>query len=106
MLAPECRRLSALSTSAVNQSGPRTEHVRLTFNVSVDNHVAVKVGNPLQNLPGVAPCHVFRQRSIRLQLVFDRALIATTTEIIRNYFDLNRLQKVRNYFKNKREDFI
>lgn len=46
----------------------------LTFDVSVDDHVAVQVGHPLQDLPGVAPRHVFRQRSVRFQLVLNGAL--------------------------------
>lgn len=46
----------------------------LTFDVSVDDHVAVQIGHPLQDLPGVAPRHVFRQRSVRLQLVLNGAL--------------------------------
>lgn len=46
----------------------------LTFDVSVDDHVTVQVGHPFQDLPGVAPRHVFRQRSVRLQLVLNGAL--------------------------------
>lgn len=40
--------------------------VDFTFDVSVDDHVTVQVGHPLQDLPGVTPRHVFRQRSVRL----------------------------------------
>lgn len=45
-----------------------------TFDVSVDDHVAVQVGHAFQDLPAVAPRHLFRQRSVRLQLVLDGAL--------------------------------
>lgn len=45
-----------------------------TFDVPVDDHVAVQVGHPLQNLPCVAPRHVFRQGTVRLQLVLDGTL--------------------------------
>lgn len=51
--------------------------VCVTFDVSVDDHVAVQVRDPLQDLPGVAARHVFRQRSVRLQLVLNGALRAT-----------------------------
>lgn len=50
--------------------------VCVTFDVSVDDHVAVQVRDPLQDLPGVAARHVFRQRSVRLQLVLDGSLRA------------------------------
>ena len=50
--------------------------VCVTFDVSVDDHVAVQVRDPLQDLPGVAARHVFRQRSVRLQLVLNGALRA------------------------------
>ena len=52
--------------------------VQLTFDVSVHDHVAVQVGHALQDLTRVAPRHVFRQRSVRLQLVLDGALRSTT----------------------------
>lgn len=45
-----------------------------TFNVSVDDHVAVQVGHSFQDLSGVFAGHVLRQRAVRLQLVFHRAL--------------------------------
>lgn len=45
-----------------------------TFDVSVDDHVAVEVGHSLQDLMGVSTRHVFRQGPVRLQLVFDGAL--------------------------------
>lgn len=52
----------------------RTTH---TFDVPVDDHVAVQVGHALQDLPGVAARHVLRQRPVRLQLVLDGALNTT-----------------------------
>lgn len=60
----------------------KTRHkaVDFTFDVSVDDHVTVQVGHPLQDLPGVAPRHVFRQRSVRLQLILDGALGKKTRE--------------------------
>lgn len=45
-----------------------------TFNVPVDDHVAVEVGHAFQDLPGVLPGHAFRQSSVGLQLVFDGTL--------------------------------
>ena len=46
----------------------------VTFDVPVDNHVAVEVEDTLEDLPGVPPGHVLRQSTIRLQLVLDGAL--------------------------------
>lgn len=57
-----------------------------TFDVPVDNHVAVQVGHALQDLLGVLPGHVFRERPIGLQLVFHRALenasVRTNTSLL------------------------
>lgn len=58
-----------------------------TFDVPVDDHVAVQVGHPLQDLPGVAPRHIFRQGTVRLQLVLDGTLqgskvVITTSHLL------------------------
>lgn len=45
-----------------------------TFDVPVDDHVAVQVGHAFQDLPRVLPGHVFRQGAVGLQLVFDGTL--------------------------------
>lgn len=50
--------------------------LRLTFDVSVHNHVAVQVGDSLQDLPAVSPGHLLRQSPVSLQLVLDRPLKA------------------------------
>lgn len=74
MLAPEKqadKRASDRRPTGVQQAWAELD---LTFDVSVDDHVAVQVGHPLQDLAGVAPRHVFRQRSVRLQLVLNGAL--------------------------------
>ena len=42
-----------------------------TFNVPVNNHVAMEIGHALQDLPGVLPGHILCQRSVGFQLVFD-----------------------------------
>ena len=36
----------------------------LTFNIPVDNHIAVQVEDSLQDLPGVFPCDVLGQSTI------------------------------------------
>lgn len=72
MLAPEKDRDK--KTRAAGRQEPPYKAADLTFDVSVDDHVAVQVGHPFQDLPGVAPRHVFRQRSVRLQLVLNGAL--------------------------------
>lgn len=46
----------------------------LTFNVPVDNHIAVQVEDSLQDLPGVLPSDVLRQSTVRFQLVLYRTL--------------------------------
>ena len=46
----------------------------VTFDVPVDDHVAVEVEDALEDLPGVPPGHVLCQSTIRLQLVLDGAL--------------------------------
>lgn len=45
-----------------------------TFDVSVHNHVAVQVGDALQDLPAVSPGHLLRQSPVGLQLVLYRPL--------------------------------
>lgn len=42
----------------------------LTLYVPVHNHVAVKVRDSLENLASVFPGYIFRESTIRLQLVF------------------------------------
>lgn len=42
----------------------------LTLYVPVHNHVAVKVRDALEDLPGVFPGDVFREGPVRFQLVF------------------------------------
>lgn len=49
-------------------------HASPTFDVPVDDHVAVQVGHAFQDLPRVLPGHIFRQRTVGLQLVLDRTL--------------------------------
>lgn len=41
-----------------------------TFDVSVYNHVAVQVGDSLEDLSGVSPCHLLCQGPVSFQLVF------------------------------------
>lgn len=43
----------------------------LTLDVSVDDHVAVQVAHTFQYLPRVFTCDIFRQSTVRLQLVFN-----------------------------------
>lgn len=64
MLAPE--KDKDKNTSAAGRQELQYKALDLTFDVSVDDHVTVQVGHPFQDLAGVAPRHVFRQRSIRL----------------------------------------
>lgn len=49
-------------------------HSSPTFDVPVDDHVAVQVGHAFQDLPRVLPGHIFRQCTVGLQLVFDGTL--------------------------------
>lgn len=74
MLAPGKDRNWDSPAAAHQELQSQPKAVDFTFDVSVDDHVAVQVGHPLQDLPGVAPRHVFRQRSVRLQLVLNGAL--------------------------------
>lgn len=48
----------------------------LTFDVSMHDHVAVQVGDSLQDLPAVSPGHLLRQSPVSLQLVLYRPLEA------------------------------
>lgn len=50
------------------------EQLAHTFDVPVDDHVAVQVGHAFQDLPRVLPGHIFRQCTVGLQLVFDGTL--------------------------------
>lgn len=52
----------------------------LTLYVPVHNHVAVKVRDSLENLASVFPGYVFRESTIRLQLVFHWPLHQKQTE--------------------------
>lgn len=55
-------------------SWPLQLAVSLTFDVSVYNHVAVQVGDSLEDLPGVSPGHLLRQGAVGFQLVLYWAL--------------------------------
>lgn len=52
----------------------------LTFDVSVDDHVAVQVAHTFQYLPRVFTRDVFRQSTVRLQLVFNWSLRKTKSK--------------------------
>lgn len=81
MLAPEKRReKNQLHVPADVKCFLQKTQGGLTFDVSVDDHVAVQVRHPLQDLPRVAPRHVFCQRAVRLQLVLNGALWAASTK--------------------------
>lgn len=41
----------------------------VTFDISVYNHVAVQVGDSLEDLSAVSPCHLLRQSPVGFQLV-------------------------------------
>lgn len=41
----------------------------ITFDISVYNHVAVQVGDSLEDLSAVSPCHLLRQSPVGFQLV-------------------------------------
>lgn len=71
--------------------------VDFTFDVSVDDHVTVQVGHPLQDLPGVAPRHVFRQRSVRLQLVLNGALGKNTRKSSNSFISFPRGQVISHH---------
>lgn len=58
-------------TNAVN---PSFDLSFLTFDVSVYDHVAVQVGDSLEDLPGVPPRHLLCEGSVGFQLVLHGAL--------------------------------
>jgi len=46
------------------QASEKPLYYLLTFNVPVDNHIAVQVEDSLQDLPGVLPCDVLGQSTV------------------------------------------
>lgn len=59
---------SALSP-VTNPLNPSLDLFSVTFDVSVYNHVAVQVGDTLEDLPGVSPGHLLCEGSVGFQLV-------------------------------------
>lgn len=54
----------------------------VTFDVSVYNHVAVQVGDTLEDLPGVSPGHLLCEGSVGFQLVLYGTLEQSRTQLM------------------------
>lgn len=65
---------SLLSCDFTNPINPSPDLFPITFDVSVYNHVAVQVGDSLEDLPGVSPGHLLCEGSVGFQLVLHGTL--------------------------------
>lgn len=57
------------NSTVTNPINPSLDLFSVTFDVAVYNHVAVQVGDPLEDLPGVSPSHLLCEGSVGFQLV-------------------------------------
>lgn len=67
-----------------------------TFDVPVDDHVAVQVGHALQNLSGILACHILCQSPISLQLVFDWTLRVKDHSTSESHRTLHHIHSIAN----------
>lgn len=65
-----------------NPINPSLDLFPVTFDVSVYNHVAVQVGDSLEDLPGVSPGHLLCEGSVGFQLVLYGALEHSQRELM------------------------